>query len=42
MVLRLATENGRINLKVLKEHGNAEPAQVRMELDPATLLLRWQ
>lgn len=42
VVLRLATENGRINLKVLKEHDSAEPAQVMMELDPATLLLRWQ
>jgi hypothetical protein len=42
VVLRLATENGCINLKVLKEHDSAEPAQVRMELDPATLLLRWQ
>lgn len=42
VVLRLATEHGRINLKVLKEHGSAEPAQVRMELDPTTLLLRWQ
>ena len=42
VVLRLATENGRIHLKVLKEHASAEPAQVRMELDPATLLLRWQ
>lgn len=42
VVLRLATEHGRINLKVLKEHNSAEPAQVRMELDPATLLLRWQ
>lgn len=42
VVVRRATENGRIHLKVLKEHASAEPAQVRMELDPATLLLRWQ
>jgi hypothetical protein len=42
VVIRLATENGRIGLKVLKEHASTEPAQVRMELDPATLLLRWQ
>jgi hypothetical protein len=42
VVIRLAAENGRINLKVLKEHDSVEPAQVRMELDPTTLLLRWQ
>lgn len=42
VVIRLAAENGRISLKVLKEHDRAEPAQVRMELDPTTLLLRWQ
>ena len=30
------------SVKITKEHGNSqEVAQVRMELDPATMLLRW-
>ena len=41
VIINLCPENGRIQVKIAKEHDSEEVAQVRIELDPATMLLRW-
>lgn len=41
VIVHLCPQSEHIQVKITKEHGNPEVAQVRMELDPATMLLRW-
>ena len=41
VIVHLCPKAEHIQVKITKEHGNTEVAQVRMELDPATMLLRW-
>lgn len=41
VIVHLCPESNHIQVKITKEHGNEELPQVRMELDPATMLLRW-
>jgi len=42
VIIRLQAESDHIKVKILKEHGSEETAQVQIELDPRTLLLRWR
>jgi KaiC/GvpD/RAD55 family RecA-like ATPase len=42
VIVNLESESGHVKVKILKEHGSTEPAQVQIELDPKTLLLRWR
>ena len=42
VIIHLCPESGSIKVKISKEHGNDDIAQVQMELDPETLLLRWR
>ncbi len=42
VIINLEPESDHIKVKILKEHGSAEIAQVQMDLDPRTLLLRWR
>jgi len=42
VIVNLVPESDDIKVRILKEHGNTEPAQVQIELDPQTLLLRWR
>jgi hypothetical protein len=42
VIVHLCPESNNIRVKITKEHGNEEIAQVQMELDPATMLLRWR
>lgn len=41
VIVKLCPESDHIRLKIVKEHDSPEVAQVRMELDPRTMLLRW-
>ena len=41
VIIHLCPQNDHVQVKITKEHGNQEVAQVRMELDPSTMLLRW-
>ena len=41
VVLVLATEAGRIRVRIAKDHDKAEVANVPLELDAHTLMLRW-
>ncbi len=41
VIVHLCPESDHIRVKVTKEHDSQDVAQVRMELDPATMLLRW-
>jgi hypothetical protein len=41
VILMLASEAGRIRVRIAKDHGNAEVANVPLELDAHTLMLRW-
>lgn len=42
VIVHLEPESDHIKVKICKEHGSEEIAQVQMELDPATMLLRWR
>jgi hypothetical protein len=42
VIINLVTESNRVKVRIVKEHRNTEPAQVQIELDPKTLLLRWR
>ena len=42
VIINLVPESDHIKVKIVKEHGSTEPAQVQIELDPKTLLLRWR
>jgi hypothetical protein len=42
VIVNLESESDHVKVKILKEHGSTEPAQVQIELDPKTLLLRWR
>ncbi len=41
VLLSLLPEADHIRLRILKEHANAAPANVSLELDPRSLMLRW-
>ena len=41
VLISLCPKSDHIQVKIIKEHHSKEVAQVRMELDPTTLLLRW-
>ena len=42
VIVNLESDSDHVKVKILKEHGSTEPAQVQIELDPKTLLLRWR
>ena len=42
VVVDLVPENEHVEVKVIKEHDNPEIAQVQLEVDPRTMLLRWR
>jgi len=42
VIIHLEPESDHIKVRICKEHGSSEVAQVQMELDPRTLLLRWR
>ncbi len=42
VIIHLRPEGERIRLEIVKEHQTDDVAQVRMELDPRTRLLRWR
>lgn len=42
VIISLVPVSDHIKVRILKEHGSTEPPQVRMELDPKTLLLHWR
>jgi hypothetical protein len=42
VIINLVTESNQVKVKIIKEHRSNEPAQVQIELDPKTLLLRWR
>ena len=42
VIIHLEPESDHIKVKICKEHGSEDIAQVQMDLDPATMLLRWR
>ena len=42
VIINLVTESNQVKVKIIKEHRSNDPAQVQIELDPKTLLLRWR
>jgi hypothetical protein len=42
VIINLVPDSDHVKVKIVKEHGSEEPAQVQIELDPKTLLLRWR
>ena len=42
VIINLETDADRVKVRITKEHRSTEPAQVQIELDPKTLLLRWR
>lgn len=42
VIIHLCPESGSVRVKITKEHQTKTTAQVSMELDPRTLLLRWR
>ncbi len=42
VIINLETESDQVKVRIVKEHRSTEPAQVQIELDPKTLLLRWR
>ncbi len=42
VIINLEPDSDNVKVRILKEHGSTEPAQVQIELDPRTLLLRWR
>jgi len=41
VIINLCPESDHIHVQIAKEHGSEAVAQVRMELDPTSMLLRW-
>ncbi len=41
VIINLCPENDHIHVQIAKEHSSEDVAQVRMNLDPKTMLLRW-
>ncbi len=42
VIIYLEPENDHVRVRILKDHDKAEAPEVKMELDPKTLLLRWR
>ncbi len=42
VIVTLCPEGDRVRVKIVKEHGSTELPQVKLELDPGTLLLHWR
>ncbi len=42
VIVALCPENEHIKVNTLKEHNNKDIAQISLELDPRTMLLRWR
>jgi len=42
VIINLETDADHVKVRITKEHRSTEPAQVQIELDPKTLLLRWR
>lgn len=42
VIISLETDSDHVKVRIIKEHGSTEPAQVQIELDPKTLLLHWR
>jgi len=42
VIIHLCPESDHIRVRITKEHGNEDVAQVQLGLDPRTLLLRWR
>lgn len=42
VIIHLCPESDHVRVRVTKEHGTAEIAQVQLDLDPRTMLLRWR
>lgn len=42
LIVLLESRGDHVRVRLLKDHDRAVPADLRMELDPATLMLRWQ
>ena len=42
VIVLLESRGERVRVRILKDHDRAEVADLRLELDPATMLLRWQ
>jgi hypothetical protein len=42
VIINLVPEGDNVRVRIVKEHRSTEPAQVQIELDPKTLLLRWR
>jgi hypothetical protein len=42
VVVRLVPENTHVRLQLIKDHDNPNLADLHMELDPKTLLLKWE
>ncbi len=42
VIVMLCPESDHIKVKIVKEHGSTELPQVKLELDPGTLLLHWR
>jgi len=42
VVVRLAPESDHVRLQIVKDHTNPDIAELHLELDPRTLLLKWQ
>ena len=42
VIIHLCPESDHVRVRITKEHGNTEIAEVPMGLDPRTLLLRWR
>lgn len=42
VIIQLCPRSDHVRVRIVKEHQAATPADVQMELDPRTLLLRWR
>jgi hypothetical protein len=42
VIINLEPDSDHVKVRITKEHRSTEPAQVQIELDPKTLLLRWR
>ena len=42
VLVMLCTESDHVKVKIVKEHQTDTVAQVQMELDPRSMLLRWR
>ena len=41
VVLSLVPQSDHVKVRIIKEHANTAPADVSLELDPRSLMLRW-